>query len=282
MAITEFDTSWRSWIQTNIARGCEIAELYRILVANQFCPNLVARTLNYWPVNPQAMPPASRTNNQWSPTAVEIAAAAAKPSGAASIDTDDRLQLYTFEQFLSVEECQQVIELVRPHLRPSTTTNKADQYRGYRTSRTCDLGLMGSPLAAELDQRICDTMGINPNYSESIQAQWYREGQQFKQHTDYFEPGSEEYRRFAGKRGQRTWTFMIYLNADCEGGETRFTELDKSFVPNTGCAVIWNSLDKNGLPNPDSMHWGMPVTRGEKVIITKWFRAHGEGEQFLG
>ena len=285
MAITKFDSSWREWIRTNLDRGCEVAELYRILVGHDFCPGLVARALNYWPVQPLANTNSNHTRHQsvsqQSVTAAEVEAATAHPLGATPIDTDRRLQLFQLDNFLDADECQQIIEQVRPYLRPSTTTNAEDQYRGYRTSSTCDLGLMESPLARELDRRICRTLGINASFSESIQAQWYREGQQFKPHTDYFEPGSDEYRRFAAERGQRTWTFMIYLNGDCKGGETRFVELDKSFAPRAGTAVIWNSLNADGTPNHDSKHWGMPVTRGEKVIITKWFRARGQGEQLI-
>lgn len=279
MAIAEFDASWRQWIQVNQSRGCDTAEMHRILLGHNFCPNLVSRTLNYWPVNPAPVKPPIHSTKD---LAEEIAAASAVPKGAQHVDTDNRLQLYTMESFLSSGECQRIIDLVRPHLRPSTTTNVADQYRGFRTSRTCDLGLMESSLAQVIDRRICNTLGLNPSYSESIQAQWYTQGQQFKPHTDYFEPGSEEYRRFAGERGQRTWTFMIYLNGDCEGGETRFTRLEKTFSPQAGRAVIWNSLRKDGYPNEESIHWGMPVTRGEKVIITKWFRARGRGAQFSG
>ncbi|MCA0894942.1 prolyl hydroxylase family protein [Microbulbifer agarilyticus] len=281
MSITEFDTRWRQWIQTNIARGCELSELYRILLANKFCPRLVTRTLNYAPINSQITGSSNKNNTNWSPSQGEIAAALVQPKGATSIDTQGKLQLFTLDNLLSAAECRQLIHFIRPNLRPSTTTNTADQYRGYRTSRTCDLGLLQNPLTEVVDQRICHVLGIHWSYSESIQAQWYSEGQEFKSHTDYFEPDSDEYRRFARDRGQRTWTFMIYLNGDCEGGETRFTRLNRSFQPQTGQAVIWNSLDKNGLPNPDSMHCGMPVTRGEKVILTKWFRTRGAGEHFL-
>ena len=29
-----------------------------------------------------------------------------------------------------------------------------------------------------------------------------------------------------------------------------------------------------------TMHCGEPVTRGHKIIITKWFRVHGDGPVF--
>ena len=74
-----------------------------------------------------------------------------------------------------------------------------------------------------IDDKICKTLGIRPEYSEGIQAQRYDVGQQFKPHWDCFEPGTREYLRFAGTRGNRTWSFMVYLNEGMEGGGTRFT-----------------------------------------------------------
>jgi prolyl 4-hydroxylase len=64
---------------------------------------------------------------------------------------------------------------------------------------------------------------------------------------------------------------MIYLNDVPEGGETRFDALGIAFKPRQGMAVIWNNL-RGGLPNPDTMHAGLPVLQGHKYIVTQWFR----------
>ena len=36
-------------------------------------------------------------------------------------------------------------------------------------------------------------------------------------------------------------------------------------------------LQPDGTPNRASLHRGMPVVRGHKIIITKWFRERGTG-----
>ena len=59
---------------------------------------------------------------------------------------------------------------------------------------------------------------IDPAYGEPLQGQRYDVGQEFKAHTDYFEPGGADYDRFCSVAGQRTWTFMVYLNAVDAGG----------------------------------------------------------------
>jgi hypothetical protein len=84
----------------------------------------------------------------------------------------------------------------------------------------------------------------------------------------------------AGLRGNRTWTFMVYLNEELEGGATRFTKIDYAIKPKTGMAVLWNNLHVDGSINPFTMHCGEPVISGHKLIITKWFRVHGDGPLF--
>ncbi len=194
------------------------------------------------------------------------------------IDTD-KLDLYTLEDALSAHDCARLIGLIDHHLRPSNLSYPSDD-KAFRTSQTADLCYLKSPVATGIDTKICKTLGIRPEYSEGIQAQRYDVGQQFKPHWDYYEPDTHVYQRFASVRGNRTWTFMIYLNEDLDGGATRFTEIDFAVRPKTGMAVIWNNLNSDGSVNPATKHCGEPVTRGCKIIITKWFRELGDGPLF--
>ena len=201
-----------------------------------------------------------------------------KPPNLHRID-DERLELYTLDDFMSPQECERVIALAGHHLMPSILSYVPDD-KGFRTSKTAELCHLRSPVALALDEKICKTLGIRTSYSEGIQAQRYDVGEQFKPHWDYYPPDSNVYNRYAGVRGNRTWTFMVYLNEGMEGGETRFTEIGRSFRPKIGMALLWNNLKPDGSPNPATMHCGEPVTAGFKVIITKWFRVLGEGPVF--
>jgi len=120
-------------------------------------------------------------------------------------------------------------------------------------------------------------MGIEPERSEPIQGQYYTAGQEFKAHTDFFTPNTEEYATHAGSMGQRTWTFMIYLNdvPKDSGGETEFVHVGLSFQPKRGRAITWNNLLPDGSPNEATKHWAHQVKHGEKIIVTKWFRQYG-------
>jgi prolyl 4-hydroxylase len=131
--------------------------------------------------------------------------------------------------------------------------------------------LGGEPAVRALDERICGAMGIDPRMAEPSQGQYYEITQEFKPHTDYFEPYELE-RNSTRTLGQRTWTFMIYLNDVESGGETEFVNIGLKIPPKTGMAVLWNNLKSDGTPNYDTLHHGTPVKAGYKAIITKWFR----------
>lgn len=201
-----------------------------------------------------------------------------KPANLHKIDSP-HVDMYTLDDFLSAKECARLVALIGHHLTPSTLSHAhSDNY--FRTSQSAHLCHLRSPAAIAVDAKICKTLGIRAEFSEGIQAQRYDVGQEFKPHWDYFEPGTQVYQRFAGMRGNRTWSFMVYLNDEVEGGATRFTKLDFAVAPKTGMALLWNNLKEDGSPNELTMHCGEPVTRGHKVIITKWFRVHGDGPLF--
>jgi prolyl 4-hydroxylase len=190
-----------------------------------------------------------------------------------------KLDLYALDDFLNPKDCARLIALVSHYLKPSMLSYEPAD-KDFRTSMTALLCVLRSPQATAIDARICRTLGIHAEYSEGIQAQRYDVGGQFKPHWDYFGPGSDVHRSACSVRGNRTWTFMVYLNEDMEGGATRFTEIDLAVQPKTGMALLWNNLLEDGTPNPATRHCGEPVTRGHKIIITKWFRMRGDGPVF--
>jgi prolyl 4-hydroxylase len=201
-----------------------------------------------------------------------------RPANLRRID-NPKIELYALDGFLSAKECTRLIALISHHLTPSALSYDSGD-KEFRTSQSAHLCFLRSPVALDIDAKICKTLGIRASYSEGIQAQRYDVGGQFKPHWDYFEPGTHVYARLAGMRGNRTWTFMVYLNDGMEGGATRFVEIDHAVQPKAGMALLWNNLNEDGSPNPLMKHCGEPVISGHKVIITKWFRVHGDGPVF--
>lgn len=180
------------------------------------------------------------------------------------------LILFQQKGFLADEECASLIAQIDSRRRPSTVAD-ADGDRAFRTSETCDLDGT-NPLVAAIDARIAACLGIDPAYGEPMQGQRYAVGQEFKPHTDYFEPGGSDYAHYCATAGNRTWTAMIYLNEPAAGGATRFVRIGKTIQPRTGKIVLWNNRRADGTLNPDSRHHGMKVRAGTKYVITKWYR----------
>ncbi|MEE4199597.1 prolyl hydroxylase family protein [Erythrobacter sp.] len=180
------------------------------------------------------------------------------------------LELFQAKRFLPPEMCARLIALIDQDRRPSTIAD-SDGDEAFRTSETCDLDPTNA-VARELEERLFALNGIDPAHGEPIQGQRYAMGQEFKAHTDYFEPHGQDYEQFCAVSGQRTWTFMIYLNAVEAGGATRFKVLGKTFQPEQGKLLCWNNRLPDGGVNPATLHHGMKVRRGVKYIITKWYR----------
>lgn len=181
-----------------------------------------------------------------------------------------KLTLFQKRGFIESDLCARLIAQIDATRRPSTVSD----YNGdaaFRTSETCDLDAT-DPSVAELERRIIDFIGLDPTHGEPIQGQRYAVGQEFKGHTDYFEPQGLDFHKFCSIAGNRTWTVMLYLNEPEAGGATRFKTIDKTIQPETGKLLCWNNLRPDGSPNPSTIHQGMKVRAGVKYVITKWFR----------
>ncbi len=281
MAKKRLDPGWTKWLNENLQRGCAPEELLAILLDNQFHIGSIKKGMGTrFPAHSVlALAAEGRGPEPIDYGAVARPRLTRGDERAVRFDSD-KIQLYTINDFLSEAECDGLVAIINLHLRPSTITiPSADS--AFRTSQTCDLGLLDDPLVKGIDRKISEALGIHLPYSEGNQAQRYDVGQQFKRHTDYFEPGADEYRQHARITGNRTWTFMVYLNNVDAGGGTRFFEINHTFMPAKGQAVAWNNLREDGTVNPDTAHAGTPVEAGHKMIITKWFRERGTGPMFI-
>ncbi len=183
---------------------------------------------------------------------------------------DPRLELFVLRDFLDAATCAALIARIEASRRPSTLADDRGD-AAFRTSETCDLS-SDDPVAAEVNARISALLGLDDALGEPLQGQRYAAGQEFKPHTDTFEPGRADYFLHCADRGQRTWTAMIYLNAVEEGGATRFKTLGKTIQAEAGKLLAWNNLLSDGRPNPATLHQGMKVRRGVKTILTRWYR----------
>lgn len=178
--------------------------------------------------------------------------------------------VFQHRRFVPQDLAAELIALIDKDRRPSTIADdNGDAY--FRTSETCDLAA-DLPAVQRIEALLTDLSGLDPAYGEPLQGQRYAEGQEFKPHTDYFTPGGRDFQKFCALSGNRTWTFMVYLNDVVAGGATRFKLLDKTFQPEAGKLLCWNNRHPGGEVNPATLHHGMKVRKGVKYVITKWYR----------
>jgi len=262
------DEQLLGWLRKRIAQACDVRESFEMARGFGYSDDAIAAGL-------EAVRPLGNMleRGPMPPPLIRRA-----PAGLARLG-GTTLELYTLADFLKPKDCARLIALIGHHLAPSRVTHDYGD-RNVRVSQTAFLSFTHSPLAAEMDAKICRTLGIRAEYSEGIQAQRYEVEGHFKPHCDYFSEDADAHRTACSVRGNRTWTFMVYLDDDMDGGATRFTQIDCAIRPKTGMAVLWNNLHPDGSPNPATRHCGEPVTRGHKTIITKWFRVRGDGPVF--
>ncbi len=118
-------------------------------------------------------------------------------------------------------------------------------------------------------QRIANTINAPVQHFERTSVFRYQMGQTFADHADYISTAfSAEIRQ----RGQRPFTFLVYLNDAFEGGETHFLAIDKKIRGGAGDALFWRNVDENGAPDQSTQHAGAPPTRGEKWLLSQFIR----------
>jgi prolyl 4-hydroxylase len=187
----------------------------------------------------------------------------------------EQVDMFAAAEFLSPAECDRLIGMIDGVAKPSRVYDPENQTQ-YRTSYSGDIDRADS-FVRMVDRRICDLLGIEPSWGESVQGQRYTPGQEFHGHHDWFHVGSDYWAEEQARGGQRSWTAMVYLNDVEDGGTTEFPRIGVSIPPQRGLLLTWNNGLPNGLPNQDTLHAALPVTQGSKYIITKWFRTREWG-----
>ena len=201
-----------------------------------------------------------------SPTAQRLGAT----PGVQKVPTP-KAEIFVVRDFLGPDDCATLCTLIDEKRRPSGIADHDGKDDAYRTSETCDLD-ESHALVREVNAKLSDLLGIDDVHGEEIQGQRYAVGQEFKPHTDTFNPGSADYYIHTADKGQRTFTAMLFLNKPEAGGATRFKNLNKTIPPERGKLLVWNNLRADGQPNDATLHQGMKVRKGTKYIITKWYR----------
>lgn len=256
-----FNDEWKDWIWSNIKNGVTKQRIYNDLIANDYDAFTIINELRF-------IPDVFRKHDEVSCNQV-----IGYLQAAGAIRVDVPIPFFVFPNFLTNIECQEIIKIQKSEsVRSTIGDNKECRVNESRTSFTTSFESIQNDTAhiitQSLKQKILSLMGIPIQYSEKMQGQCYKENGFYHNHFDAY----DDYNQFQNQFGNRTWTCMITLNSVEEGGDTYFPKLDKRFAPNAGQALIWYNLNEDGLAHPLTLHTGEAVKKGEKFIVTQWFR----------
>lgn len=192
----------------------------------------------------------------------------------------ERPRIIVFEHFASRAECEWLIRRGSPGL------VRAKVYRGSAQARTADTRtnretsftiLNADVLLSLIRDRISAAAGAPVTHFEVAKLLSYAPGEQFALHADFIEPRTPELVREIQMRGQRSATFLVYLNEGYEGGETEFPRVGVRYKGARGDALLFSNVDSTGAPDYDTVHAGLPPTQGEKWVLSQWVRTRPVG-----
>jgi prolyl 4-hydroxylase len=180
-------------------------------------------------------------------------------------------RITVFENFMSFDECELLMDMAEPRLIRSKTLNKEGTNfieHEVRTSSGAAFPRGENDFIEMLDVRAAKLLNWPVDRGESYQVMKYEVGQEYKPHFDFFMAQTDT--NLMSRGGQRVSSLIIYLNTPKRGGGTLFPEIGLEVVPSAGSAVFFSYPNLFFAKN--TLHAGLPVIEGEKWIATKWMR----------
>lgn len=202
-----------------------------------------------------------------------------------------RPRVFTIDNFLTPEECEQVIRLgLKQGLTESTLHSSplATQNRdtSTRSSTNAWLARETSALTQKIYEKTAELTKIDPDLfqkfhdssahhhsiAESLQVVRYKKGEEYTPHHDFVSPSINN-----RHQPSRFATLLIYLNDVEEGGETRFPRAVNNYnsegleiIPKVGKAVLFYNTLEDGNMDDLSQHGGNKVLAGNKWLANLW------------
>lgn len=167
----------------------------------------------------------------------------------------------------SAAECRYLADAASGLLRPAVVVHPrtgqlvADPVR--RSSAAAFPLLRESPAIHALNRRIAAVTGTAWEQGEPLQVIAYGPGEEYRPHSD----------ALPGAANQRAMTLLVWLSDGFAGGETDFPVPGRKFRGSIGDALVFANIDAGGQPDRRAVHAGLPVTRGRKLIASRWIRS---------
>ncbi len=185
-------------------------------------------------------------------------------------------RIFQIENFLTPEECDHIISLAEGKMERSLVVAKKSNSGAVDKQRTSSGMFLSNPstdpIIISLEKRLSRLTHLPQENGEPIQILNYQESQQYRPHYDYFSAKTAGGKACLKRGGQRVATAIIYLADTEEGGETIFPKAEIDVKARKGNLMLFYSCTPDGETDPQSLHGGAPVLKGEKWILTKWYR----------
>ena len=182
-------------------------------------------------------------------------------------------KVWTAENFVSPLLCTWLLGRAEGKYKASEMRDTATGSSRVLESRTCsdfvfDI-VAGGVVMLLLRIKISGVTEIPVPHMEPPQIFHYALGQEIKAHYDFLRDGEQTYGRDGGYAGDRLATFLMYLNDGYGGGELIFPKANYRYKGKSGDGIFFGS-QRGGKPDPMSLHAALPVTQGEKFILSQW------------
>lgn len=178
------------------------------------------------------------------------------------------------DKFLKTEEIAELLAATTQGQNKTTVVDNVSGDSVYSNYRTGKLGYVpdGVPIAEKIMARLISITNVRRCQIEGFQVLRYGIADQYLPHTDFFHPGVPAFTKQIAYGGQRIMSVIMCLQAAEEGGALDFPQIKVTRKLETGDAVIFWDLDKEGRGDMRTEHAAMPVVKGEKISLVCWIR----------
>ncbi len=182
-------------------------------------------------------------------------------------------RVWAAENFASPELCAWLVARAGDRFKPALMRDVTTGVAQPLDSRTCSDFVFniidGGVVMLLLRIRISTLTSIPVPHMEPPQIFHYSIGEEIKPHHDFLFDGQRGYGAEGSYMGDRLATFLMYLNDGYEGGDLEFPHAGYRYRGRTGDGIFFAS-QRDGKPDRTSLHAALPVTRGEKFILSQW------------
>ena len=272
-AIERLPTDWQGWVRENVARGCDPVDMAQQISSKLGLDLMIAK-----------YSVADAYHEQHPHYAVHKSIPEIDTTTGTVITPDRTINVLLTMGFprivllgnvLSEEECDALASSSQGRFRRSTVLGEnggGDRILEDRSSETAELQRAQSALVAKVDARLAALVNWPIENGEPLQLQKYGVGNEYRRHYDWFDPDDATGIKHMQTGGQRLATIILYLTDVEAGGGTAFPSIDIEVQPKKGNALFFLNTDMYGMPNHKTLHAGLPVQKGCKIIASKWLR----------